>query len=315
MKTISLNTTIPEHLQQSRLDTALARLFPDYSRSQLQTWIRDGFVTIDGSVIQKTRHSVQMGQHIVITAIVSENTRAEPQPIPLTIVYEDEALLVINKPVGLVVHPGAGNPDSTLVNALIHHAPDLAAIPRAGVIHRLDKDTSGLLVIAKTLPVHHQLIQQMQTREIHREYRALVHGNMISGGTIDAPIGRHPQHRTKMAVTPSGNPAITHYRVLQRFQAHTLLSVLLETGRTHQIRVHLSHIHYPIVGDQTYGTHRQRHYPQLSEKAQIALNHFKHQALHACRLSLLHPISGKSMAWEAALPEDFLTLIELLAKP
>ncbi len=312
MKTITLTNTIPDSLAHQRLDAALAQLFPDYSRNQIQQWIREGYVQIDNKIIQKPRQPVLENQTITITATIRENTEWQAQAIPLTIIYEDETLIVINKPIGLIVHPGAGNPDHTLVNALLHHAPELASIPRAGIIHRLDKDTSGLLVIAKTLPAHTALIKQMQARDIEREYRAIVHGVIISGGTIDLPMARHPTQRTKMAVRETGKPAVTHYRVLEHFREHTLLAVKLETGRTHQIRVHFAHYNYPIVGDPTYGKRGQYQYPELPQAAQEALNSFKHQVLHAYKLSLTHPVTKKRMEWKAPLPEDFERLVRVL---
>lgn len=312
MKTITLEKMIPDSLTHQRLDVALSQLFPDYSRSQIQHWIRDGYVQINNKVIQKQRQTVQTGQHVLIHATITENTEWEAQAIPLDIIYEDATLIVINKPIGLIVHPGAGNPDQTLVNALLHYLPALSTIPRAGIIHRLDKDTSGLLVIAKTLPAHHALIKQMQAREIEREYRTIVHGHIISGGTIDLPMGRHPSHRTKMAVREMGKPAVTHYRVLEHFREHTLLAVKLETGRTHQIRVHFAHYNYPIVGDPTYGKRGQYHYPELSEAAQTALKQFQHQALHAHKLALIHPETKKRMEWKAPLPDDFEELLMAL---
>lgn len=310
MKENILHQFIPESLNKHRLDVALSQLFPAYSRSQHQQWIKNGCVKINDVIVQKPRHLVQSHQFIVIQATLTEQTQWTAQSIPLSIIFEDEYLVVVNKPVGLVVHPGAGNPDQTLVNALLHYAPALSLLPRAGIIHRLDKDTSGLLVIAKTLPVHHALIKQMQARDIHREYRAIVQGEIISGGTIDEPVGRHPIHRTKMAVVKNGKPAITHYRVLERFIMHTLLSIQLETGRTHQIRVHLSHHHYPIVGDHLYGKHKNS--PKLSVVAQAALRAFNHQALHAYRLILMHPVTGKTHHWTADMPDDIQHLLHCL---
>lgn len=312
MKTIILKNTLPEHLSHQRLDAALAQLFPDYSRSQIQHWIREGAVQLDGQVVQKPRHLTQTDQVVTIHAELSDHTEWHAQSIPLSIVYEDESLLVVNKPVGLVVHPGAGNPENTLVNALLHYLPDSSVIPRAGIVHRLDKDTSGLLVVAKTLSVHNLLIRQMQAREIHREYRAVVHGYIISGGTINLPMGRHPTQRTKMAVRDTGKEAITHYRVVEHFREHTLLSVQLETGRTHQIRVHFAHYNYPLVGDPAYGKRGQYKYPELLESAQLALNNFKHQALHAYKLGLKHPVTHKEMEWKAPLPADFEELVRAL---
>lgn len=312
MKKITLTNTIPEALANQRLDVALSQLFPDYSRNQIQHWIREGYVQIDHKIIQKPRFEITANQTVIITAEIEENTEWIAQAIPLNIVYEDDTIIIINKPVGLIVHPGAGNPDNTLVNALLHHLAELALIPRAGIVHRLDKETSGLLVIAKTLPAHHALIKQMQAREIEREYRAIVHGYMISGGTIDLAMGRHALLRTKMAVKENGKPAVTHYRVLEHFREHTLLSVKLETGRTHQIRVHFSHYNYPLVGDPVYGKRGQYQYPELTPAAQNALNSFKHQALHAYKLSLVHPVTKKSLSFKAPIPDDMNQLIEVL---
>src|SRR3990167_2460999 len=304
--------TIAQENHQLRLDLALSRQIPHYSRAQFQQWIKAGNVTVNQHCIQKPRHSVIMGDQVLINITTETQTTDEPEALALNIIAEDETILVINKPVGLIVHPGAGNKKHTLLNALLHHAPQLSQLPRAGIVHRLDKDTSGLLVIAKTLEAHHALIQQMQRKTVKREYWALVCGNMISGGTIDAPMGRHPTQRTKIAVIEEGKPAITHYRVLERFAHHTLLSVLLETGRTHQIRVHMAHKGYPIVGDVTYS--RKRSYPTLSQAAQTALNYFHHQALHAISLTFTHPSLQKVMQWKAALPDDFAQLLETLRK-
>lgn len=312
IKTLTLTHTIPDTLANQRLDVALSQLFSDYSRNQIQQWIRDSYVQLDGKIIQKPRFLVSVGQTVLIHAQITDNTEWVAQSMPLNIIYEDESLLVINKPVGLTVHPGAGNPDHTLVNALLHDAPELSMIPRAGIVHRLDKDTSGLLVVARTLSAHHLLIKQMQAREIHREYRAIVHGLIISGGTIDLPIGRHPTQRTKMVIKELGKKAVTHYRVIEHFPLHTYLSIQLETGRTHQIRVHFSHHHYPLVGDPVYGKRGQYPYPTLSLKAQNALNNFKHQALHAYQLGFAHPVTKKSLLFQAPLPDDIRELIEVL---
>lgn len=311
MKKIHLQAAIPNELAGKRLDQVLAQLFPDYSRSQLQEWIRKGWVTIDGDRWQRPRDLVKPYQYINIQAELIEKENWSAQPIPLNIIYEDDALLVINKPAGLVVHPGAGTPDETLVNALLHHAPTLARLPRAGLIHRLDKDTSGLLVVAKTLRAHYHLVKSMQAREISREYKAIVRGVMVAGGRIEAPIGRHPVHRTRMSVRPSGKLAITCYRIIEHFRSFTHIHIQLKTGRTHQIRVHLAHIHYPIVGDPAYGTHKAIP-TKLSANLKEALLHFKRQALHAHRLTLTHPITSKPIAWQAPIPEDITTLIQLL---
>lgn len=312
MKTIHLKTRIPAELTNLRLDQALAKLFPDYSRAVLQNWIKSGFVLLNGQVATRPRHKIELNQEIEITATIKEAGEWQGQDIPISIIFEDESILVINKPAGLVVHPGAGVPDKTLINALLHHTPELKHLPRAGLIHRLDKNTSGLLIIAKTLPAHHALSKALQAREIHREYEAIVCGVMISGGEIDAAIGRHPQHRTRMSVVAhGGRQARTHYRVLERFRAHTRLRVQLETGRTHQIRVHLAHINYPIVGDSTYN--KRKSIPaHISTPLKNALLQFKRQALHARYLSFNHPKTGEPVKFEAPLPEDMLQLIQLL---
>ena len=311
MKSIELHGTIPESLNEQRLDMALSRLFSEYSRSVIQQWIKNKKVKINHTVIEKQRYAVQTGQSVVIHADLTEQTsHTIAQSIPLSIIDEDEYLIIVNKPVGLVVHPGAGNPDQTLVNALLNYDPTLSALPRAGIIHRLDKDTSGLLIVARTLSAHHTLTEQMKNRDIHREYRALVYGTMISGGTIDEPIGRHRTQRVKMAVNSQGKTAVTHYRVAERFRAHTLLCVQLETGRTHQIRVHFSHHHFPIVGDSVYG--RYRNSASLSDSINAAVRAFDHQALHAITLKLTHPLTKKDCEWTAPMPEDMQRLIDML---
>jgi len=307
---INLTAIVPSELAEIRLDQALAKLFPDYSRSKLQKWIEAKYVTVNGQAAE-IRYKTQTGDNITITAPAEKEVSWQAHDVDLNIVYEDEHLIVINKPIGLVVHPGAGHQEYTLVNALLHHCPALANLPRAGLIHRLDKDTSGLLVIAKTLSAHTLLIQQMQNREIHREYNAIVNGVIIAGGTVDAPMGRHHTQRKKMTITASGKPAITHYRVIEKFRAHTWLKVQLETGRTHQIRVHMTHINHPILGDKTYGG-RIKLPPQANEILIQALRAFDHQALHAKRLELIHPITHKKMSWQAPLPKDMERLIELL---
>src|SRR3989338_1603898 len=312
MKKIQFTTIITDNLNGKRLDAALSQAFTDYSRNQIQQWIEAGWVTVDQKVIQKTRHTVKTGQVIELRATLEEKIEAAAENIALNIVYEDSEIIVINKPAGLVVHPGAGNTHGTLMNALLHHDATLHYLPRAGIIHRLDKDTSGLLVIARTLPAYQALLKQMRRREIQREYRAIVEGIVISGGTIDAPIGRNPTARTKMAVVEDAKEAITHYRVLERFAAHTLLSVQLETGRTHQIRVHLAHKHYPIVGDRIY-TKKQKSM-RISMELQKELQAFSRQALHAYRLSLIHPITQQRLEWTAPMPEDMQRLNKLLSR-
>lgn len=309
--TVNCQVIVPEHLAEKRLDQILSELFPAYSRSRLQSWIRSQQILVDQQ-IKRPRDKIKAGALITISATLPEETKWEAQAIPLDIVYEDETLLVVNKPPGLVTHPAVGNPDKTLLNALMHHCPQLKQLPRAGIIHRLDKDTSGLLVIPKTLNAHTQLVKQLQARTIQRDYYAVVQGVLIAGGTINAPIGRHPKLRKKMAVnTFSGKQAVSHYRVIERFSHHTLIKVQLETGRTHQIRVHMAHIHHPLVGDKTY-----RGRLQLPKKASEALitclRQFHRQALHAEHLKLIHPLSQQIIEWQAPLPEDMNLLINCL---
>lgn len=298
---------IPGHLTGKRLDQALAQLFPDYSRARLQRWVKGGQVTVNECQL-RPRDIVYAGDRVVLTVVQTEETTWRAQAIPLDIVYEDSALLVINKPAGLVVHPGAGNMDGTLSNALLHYAPELESVPRAGIVHRIDKDTSGLLVVARTLKAQKSLVDQLQARAFEREYQAVVFGVMTAGGTVDAPIGRHPKNRLRQAVVPGGKEAITHYRVLERFRVHTHVQVKLETGRTHQIRVHMAHINYPLVGDPAYGG-RLRIPAGATPELDAVLRSFKRQALHAARLGISHPDSGEPMAWEAPLPEDMQALL------
>jgi 23S rRNA pseudouridine1911/1915/1917 synthase len=296
--------------EPARLDQLLAQLFPDFSRSQLQRWIKSGQVKVDGKKL-RPRDSMSGGEVILIEVPETVQPEWEAQPMELDIVFEDDEILVLNKPVGLVVHPGAGNPDSTLLNALLSHAPQLRSLPRAGIVHRLDKDTSGLMVVAKTERARLNLIEQLSSRELHREYKTVVMGVMISGGTVDEPIGRHRQDRKRMAVTEHGKPAISHYRVAARYRAHTLVNVKLATGRTHQIRVHMAYIHYPVVGDPVYGG-RLKLPKNCSETLKLALRGFRRQALHAARLGLKHPVTGEELSWQCGLPSDMLSLIEAL---
>lgn len=293
-----------------RLDQALSELLPDFSRSRIQAWIDAGRVLLDGGPC-RCRDKVWGGEAVWLEPLLEPLSACRPQPIPLSIVYEDDHLIVIDKPAGLVVHPAAGNPDGTLQNALLHHAPGLDRLPRCGIVHRLDKDTTGLLVVAKTLKAHKSLVEQLQARHVHREYRALVMGSLVAGGTVDAPVGRHPTQRTRMAVVSGGRPAVTHYRVLERFPGYTLLAVRLETGRTHQIRVHMSHLRHPLVGDTLYGW---RARPSKLESAALAaaLRGFPRQALHAVRLGLDHPESGEPVAWEVPMAGDLACLLDLL---
>jgi len=293
-----LEMAIPTHLSGLRLDQALAELLPRYSRSRLQTWITDGAVTLDGQTTTP-KCKVWGGEQVRVQPVAHPSeTSAQAEAIDLDIVYEDDALLVINKPAGLVVHPGSGNWSGTLLNALLHHAPQLQGVPRAGIVHRLDKETSGLLVVAKTLEAQTDLVRQLQARTVKRHYLALVEGNVEQAGKVEAPIGRHPTARTKMAVVSRGKPAVTHYNVLQRFARHTLIECRLETGRTHQIRVHMQTIGHPLVGDPTYGSKR--------------THAFKRQALHAARLGLIHPVTHVAMEWEAPLPEDMQKLLNAM---
>ncbi len=298
------------HAAGRRLDHVLSELLPEFSRSRLQQWVRQGWVTVDGRVA-RPRDRLSGGEDLHVRVVRERTIPDLPQALPLEIVFEDEHLLVVNKPSGLVVHPAAGNPDGTLLNRLLHHAPELATLPRAGIVHRLDKDTTGLLVVAKTLPAHKGLVEQLQARSIKREYRALVVGVLVTGGTVEGAVGRHPVERTRMAVVSGGKPAVTHYRVIERLPAHTFLKVELETGRTHQIRVHLAHIRHPLVGDPLYGGRPRL--PKGGTEDQIrALQGFRRQALHAVRLRLTHPVSGQVLEWEAPIPEDFRGLLSAL---
>jgi len=290
--------TIPAELAGLRLDQALARLMPEYSRSRLKAWIDAGGVTVSGTIVP-AKHRMLGGERLIVEALPElRDATLEGQPLPLSIVYEDDALIVVDKPAGLVVHPGAGNRDRTLANALVHYAPQLTAVARAGIVHRLDKDTSGLLVVAKSEAAQRALVGQLQARTVHREYLALVHGVLTRGGDIDAPIGRHPIKRTAMAIVPTGKRAVTRYEVRERFAECTLLACRLQTGRTHQIRVHLAALKHPLVGDPVYG---RRHGIR-----------FDRQALHAWRLGLDHPTTQRPMRWESPVPADFAALLESL---
>jgi 23S rRNA pseudouridine1911/1915/1917 synthase len=309
-KIIQLNFSIPELHAHERLDQVLAKLMPDYSRTQIQAWLESGSILINDKPA-KGKIKLKGGENVTVNAVAKPQPAWAAQSIPLNIVHEDEALIVINKPVGLVVHPGAGNSDSTLLNALLHHAPQLKDLPRAGIIHRLDKNTSGLLVIAKTPAALKDVSAQLKHRTILREYQAIVYGTMISGGSVDAPIDRHPLQRKRMAVVDTGKHAVTHYRVAEKYRAHTRLNLKLETGRTHQIRVHMSHIRHPIVGDPTYGGRVQLSKGMTPELIQ-ALRTFKRQALHAFALGLTHPLTQEFIRWEIDLPEDMQELIAVL---
>jgi len=290
--------TLPATAAGLRFDQALAQALPDYSRSRLKQWIDTGQVTLDGRPADPTR-KIWGGEEVVVNAAPDPRETAHaPESIALAIVHEDATLLVLDKPAGLVMHPGSGNWQGTLLNALLHHAPQLAGVPRAGIVHRLDKDTSGLLVVAKTLAAQTDLVRQLQARTVQREYLALATGDIARGGTVDAPIGRHPSRRTTMAIVATGRPARTHYAVVERFGSATLLQCRLETGRTHQIRVHLASLGHPLVGDPAYG-----------RKGPPA---FARQALHAFRLGLVHPLTREHRTWESPLPADFAGLLAML---
>jgi 23S rRNA pseudouridine1911/1915/1917 synthase len=310
--TIELTLAIPATEAGQRLDQALAALLPDYSRSRLKGWIESGEVQVDGRT-WRPRDKVFGGETVELRATLPVEVAAEPQAIPLVLVHEDKHVFVVDKPAGLVVHPGAGNPDRTLQNALLALDPKLAELPRAGIVHRLDKDTSGLLIVARTLPAHTALVRMLEDREIHREYEAVCKGVMTAGGTIDAPIDRHPVDRVKMAVREAGREAVTHYRVVKRFRAHTHVRVQLETGRTHQIRVHLAHAGYPLVGDRVYGG-RLTLPRGATEELRQALRDFPRQALHAVRLQLEHPVTGRPLECRSPLPDDMQQLLAVLAR-
>jgi len=301
---------IPDEMAGQRLDQALARMFPDYSRSRLKAWLLDGSVLVDGAR-WRPRDRVLGGETVVVTVSADAAVRAEPEPMRLDVVYEDTDLLVINKPAGLVVHPGAGNASGTLMNGLLAHAPQLESLPRAGIVHRLDKDTSGLLLVAKSLPAHTALVRALAERAISRQYLAICNGVLTGGGTIDAAIGRHPVDRTRMAVRDAGRPAVTHYTVIERFRAHTYVKVMLETGRTHQIRVHFAYRRHALVGDPVYGG-RLALPAGASEALRDALRGFRRQALHAARLELRHPVTAEDLGFEVPPPADFDRLLQAL---
>ncbi len=295
-----------------RLDQALAELCSEYSRSRLKNWLNSGHILIDGES-KRPRDKVIGGEVIAINPVADTSLDIKAEPIKLDIIYEDASVLVVNKPAGLVVHPAAGNWDGTLQNALLHHDADLEGLPRAGLVHRIDKETSGLLMVAKNLTAHKTLVDQLQAREFEREYLTVVRGYMTAGGTIDEPLARHPTDRKKYAVKMGGKEAMTHYRVAKRFAKHTLLKVKLETGRTHQIRVHMSHINHPIVGDQVYGG-RYKPIAGASEMLSETLRGFKRQALHAARLGVVHPETGENISWECDMPADMRHLVEVLTQ-
>jgi 23S rRNA pseudouridine1911/1915/1917 synthase len=308
---IALTAQVPDSLDGSRLDQIAANLFPDYSRGRLQQWIKDGCLTVNGKLL-RSKDRLTAGDELILNAeLKTEDDHWQAEPVQLNIVYEDEHILVLNKPADTVVHPAAGNRSGTLMNGLLHYCPALQNLPRAGIVHRLDKDTTGLMVVAKTLTAHHRLVRQLQKREVTRQYEAVVLGVLTAGGMVDEPLGRHPVMRKKRAVVQSGKESVTHYRVLSRFRAHTHVQLQLETGRTHQIRVHMSHIRYPLVGDPVYGG--RLHIPSgCSPELAEMLRGFRRQALHAAKLGFVHPVTGEEMSWEAPLPQDMQDLIEAL---
>lgn len=307
-----LTAEVPFEMAGMRLDQVLAELFTDYSRSKLQSWVKAGRVQVNGLAL-KPKDKLDGGEVITLEAEPEVVVTAEAEEIPLDIIFEDESILIVNKPAGLVVHPAVGNWNGTLLNALLNHDPNLETLPRAGIVHRIDKETSGLLMIAKTLQAHNSLTEQLQDRDITREYLAITRGRMTAGGTVDEPIGRHPTDRKRYAVRENGKHAVTHYRVGRRFTRHTLVQVKLETGRTHQIRVHMAHIRFPLLGDQVYGGRFQMP-PDCSERLEKELRSFKRQALHAAKLGLRHPVTDEYLEWEQPLPEDMTRLLEALAE-
>jgi len=312
MTDTTITLIIPQDLGGLRLDQALQKMMPEHSRSRLQSWIKDGLVTVDQQAVT-AKLKVWGGEKVaLIPQVLPEFSAYTAQDIPLDIVYEDDHILVINKPAGLVVHPAAGNWDGTLLNALLFHAPHLKDVPRAGIVHRLDKDTSGLLVVAKTLEAQTSLVRQLQARTVKREYRAIVWGQIWRNGKVDQPIGRHPHARTKMAVNRTGKAAVTHYEVLERFAVHTYLRCVLETGRTHQIRVHMQYLQAPMLGDPVYGMRGIVPLRAMTQTLKDALQGFNRQALHAVKLGLIHPATGEAMEWQAELPQDMKAMLEAM---
>jgi 23S rRNA pseudouridine1911/1915/1917 synthase len=308
----SLNIIIPERMIGNRLDASLSEMLPDYSRSKITTWIKSGDALINQKTF-KPKDKVSGSEIVCLTLNQKQSNDWVAEKIPLNVVYEDEDIIVINKQFGLVTHPGAGNWSGTLANALLYYDPALSILDRAGIVHRLDKNTSGLMVVARNEKSQKYLVEQLQNHSVDREYSAIVYGHMIAGGTVDEPIGRDPKDRVKQAVLMSGKEATTHYRAIDRFKSHTHVKAILETGRTHQIRVHLSHVGHSLIGDPTYGG-RVRFPKKASEELKDALVNFTRQALHSRKLTLTHPISGEIMSWKAPLPDDMLRLLEVLKK-
>ena len=305
-----LTSTVPDSAAGRRFDAVLAELFPDYSRSRLSGWIKSGDARLDGEQV-RPRDPVRGGEAVSLRVVQDVQTHSEPEDIALDVLYEDAHVIVIDKPAGLVVHPGAGNPTGTLVNALLHRDPALNALPRAGIVHRLDKDTSGVMVVARTLPAHTALVEQLSARAVHRQYLAVVVGALVSGGTANLPIDRHPRDRIRMAVREDGRDAVTHYRLRERFRAHTLLECRLETGRTHQIRVHMQHLKHPIIGDPLYGGPLKLPKGATPELVET-LRGFKRQALHAETLEFAHPVGGEPVRCSAPMPADMQALVAVL---
>ncbi len=301
---------IPFEAAGRRADQVLAELFPGFSRSRLSAWLKDGQVLIDGAQL-RPRDAVRGGETVEVNARLEAATASQPQAIALALLYEDADVFVVDKPAGLVVHPGAGNPDGTLVNALLHRDPNLAALPRAGIVHRLDKETSGALIVARNLQAHASLVEQLAARDIHRQYEAIVIGTPVAGGTVDAPLDRHPVDRLKRAVVETGKPAVTHYRIRERYRAHTRIECRLETGRTHQIRVHMAYRKLPLIGDPLYGGHLRLPRGATPELAD-ALRGFRRQALHAERVEFAQPRSGETVVAQAPRPADMERLIAAL---
>jgi len=308
----TLNIIIPHRMTGLRLDVAIAEMLPDYSRTKIISWIKSGDAIVNEKTF-KPKDKVQGSEVVILTLTQKQNNDWAAEKIPLNIVYEDEDIIVINKQFGLVTHPGAGNWTGTLANALLYYDPDLSKLDRAGIVHRLDKNTSGLMVVARNEKSQKYLVEQLQSHLVDREYSAIVYGHMIAGGTVDEPIGRDPRDRIKQAVSISGKEATTHYRAIDRFKSHTHVKAILETGRTHQIRVHLSHVGHSLIGDPMYGG-RVRFPKKASEELKAVLLNFKRQALHSKKLTLNHPISGEIMSWKAPLPDDMTGLLEVLKK-
>jgi len=306
-----LKIIIPERMTGQRLDVALSEMLPDYSRSKITAWIKSGEALINHKPF-KPKDKVNGSEMVELTISQKQNNDWVGEDIPLNVIFEDDDIIVLNKAVGLVTHPGAGNWSGTLANALLHYEPKLATLDRAGIVHRLDKNTSGLMVVSRNEKSQKYLVEQLQKHSVSREYSAIVYGHMVAGGTIDEPIGRDTKDRVKQAVSSHGKEAVTHYRVIDRYQNHTHIKAILETGRTHQIRVHLSHIGYPLIGDPMYGG-KVRFPKKADEVLKEAIVNFKRQALHARKLTLTHPISGELMSWKAPLPEDMLALLDVLS--